>query len=342
MSLLLHCRNLADYLAVNYFSHASGMRVLDAFLEREGRAALAYHGHIREWVLGFPLSIFSGPVQAIASLLTAHVKCRWHYRDNTHYPAANIPSGIVYSGYAYQDPPVAPGYALLPLPPGTDVAAHGGIPSGSLNPAFASAVGGVSGYDPVTGHVHGRWGFNAYVKTAGGNIHVAFRGTDIHHARVLPGNALSDIFQLYSCDVCYIRAAGLVHHLLHQMPHAASVNVTGHSLGGGLIQFAVAANLPTGGVPLHGVAFNAAGLSNHSMKALGNVRLTAATGAVDHVTTTLDPVSRVGGLVGGRYRIPRMPGVGNGHGLADVAACYGAYMTPVAGPAPLQIPSVAR
>lgn len=111
------------------------------------------------------------------------------------------------------------------------------------------------------------------------------------------------------------------------------MHATGHSLGGGMAQFRVAANVPSL-LPVGGVALNAAGLSGKSLQALGAAHLTAAAGVLDHITTYRDPVSTFGGgLVGGRYRIPwQNPPLSNGHGLADVAACY---MAAVAGGAPI-------
>lgn len=320
MTPFLHIRNLLDFVSVNYLSHGNGMRVLDAFLFREGQHALPGSNFVLERLQSYPVSMTVALLQISVSLIAAKVKCRRHYRMNTYYPP-DIPARIAFSKYAYSDPPapVAPAY-WLHLVPGVDVSAFGGIPLGSLDASFGPA-GGSSGYDHISGHVHVRNGFNAYIKRSGNNIHVAFRGTDTGHYHVLAGNVLTDWFQLYSCDFCYVRAAGLLRHLL-TLNNVASIEVTGHSLGGGLTQFAVAANQPTA-VPVTGTGFNSAGLSNNSLNVLGHTKLTTAAGALAHVVTRWDPVSTCGGgLVGGRYRIPRVPGISNGHGLADLAACF--------------------
>lgn len=333
MTPLLHLRHLIDFIATRYFSHRDGRRRLDAFLVQEGQAALPHYNYITERLSGFPMTSYPTLVQMLAGVVAAMIRCRHHYRDNAHYPN-RIPTWITFSRYAYLDPG-AGGY-LMGMAPQPDAALLPGIPLASLNPAFSS-FGGTAGYDPASGHVHVRHGFNAYIKqeNAGNghcNVHVAFRGTDTGHRNVFVPNVLTDIFQLYSCDICYIRAAGLIRHLLN-VPGIASMQATGHSLGGGMAQFGVAANVPSH-LPVGGVALNAAGLSGKSLQALGAAHLTAAAGVLDHITTYRDPVSTFGGgLVGGRYRIPwQNPPLSNGHGLADVAACY---MAAVAGGAPI-------
>ena len=324
MTPLLHLRHLFDFIATRYFSHRDGGRRLDAFLVQEGHAALPHYNYIMERLLGLPLTLHSALVQILAGIVTARISCHIHYRNNTHYPAS-IPTWITFSRYAYLNP--GGGGYLMGMAPHPDAALLPGVPLASLNPAF-SPFGGATGYDPASGHVHVRHGFNAYIKqevdeNGDCNVYVAFRGTDMGHGNVFVPNVLTDFFQLYSCDICYIRAAGLIRHLLNHVPGIVSVRATGHSLGGGMAQFGVAANAPFP-LPVSGVAVNAAGLSNASLQALGTAHLTAAAGVLDHITTYCDPVSTYGGgLVGGRYRIPRQNApLSNGHGIADAAACY--------------------
>lgn len=319
MTPLLHLRHLLDFIATRYFSHRDGRRRLDAFLVQEGHAALPHYNYIMERLSGLPLTRHSALVQILAGIMTARISCRLHYRDNTHYPAL-IPTWITFSRYAYLDPESEED--LMGMAPHPDAALLPGVPLASLDHAF-SPFRGAPGYDPDSGHVHVRHGFNAYIKCSDNNIHVAFRGTDTGHLRVFVPNVLTDIFQLYSCDICYIRAAGLIRHLLNHVPGIVSLQATGHSLGGGMAQFGVAANVPSS-IPVRGVAVNAAGLSGNSLQALGAVHLGAAASVLDHITTYSDPVStHGGGLVGGRYRIPRQNApLSNGHGIADVAACY--------------------
>ncbi|WP_455564034.1 hypothetical protein [Akkermansia massiliensis] len=324
MTPLLHLRHLLDFIATRYFSHRDGRRRLDAFLVQEGHAALPHYNYIMERLSGLPLTRHSALVQILAGIMTARISCRLHYRDNTHYPAL-IPTWITFSRYAYLDP--GGGGYLMGMAPHPDAVLLPGVPLASLDHAF-SPFGGATGYDPASGHVHVRHGFNAYIKreaaeNGGCNVYVAFRGTDTGHLGVFVPNVLTDIFQLYSCDICYVRAAGLIRHLLNHVPGIVSLRATGHSLGGGMAQFGVAANVPSP-LPVGGVAANAAGLSGNSLQTLGAARLTAAAGVLDHITTYSDPVSTYGGgLVGGRYRIPRQNApLSNGHGIADVAACY--------------------
>lgn len=240
MTPLLHLRHLFDFIATRYFSRQDGKRRLDAFLVQEGHAALPHYNYIMERLSGLPLTRHSALVQILAGIMTARISCRLHYRDNTHYPAL-IPTWITFSRYAYLNPG-AGGY-LMGMAPHPDAALLPGVPLASLDHAF-SPFRGAPGYDPDSGHVHVRHGFNAYIKqevaeNGDCNVYVAFRGTDTGHVRVFVPNVLTDIFQLYSCDICYIRAAGLIRHLLNHVPGIVSLQATGHSLSGGMVQFGV-------------------------------------------------------------------------------------------------------
>ena len=119
------------------------------------------------------------------------------------------------------------------------------------------------------------------------------------------GRYLPDAEQIFGPSLIYACAVGMV-ALVAQHMGQGNLFVLGHSLGGGLTQFAVAANRSN---HIEGWGFNSAGLSETSVRAL----LTAADVdqvAMENVVLTslcyreADPVSKLGGLVGTVTTIP--------------------------------------
>lgn len=143
---------------------------------------------------------------------------------------------------------------------------------------------------------------------------VAFSGTRANHLKTLS----ADVEQLFMPSLHYLAAAGVVRLFLREFA-AEPLWVVGHSLGGGLAQFAVAAQAAEDLPRLRAVAFNAAGLSLASLNVLGEARMAAACGRIAHFTTYHDPVSAFGGLLGAHLRLPAVAGH-DGHGIADVRA----------------------
>lgn len=141
---------------------------------------------------------------------------------------------------------------------------------------------------------------------------VAFSGTRAHHLKTVS----ADVEQLFMPSLHYLAAAGVVRLFLREFA-AEPLWVVGHSLGGGLTQFAVAAQAPEDLPRLRGVAFNAAGLSLASLNVLGEARMAAAQNRIAHFTTRLDPASAFGGLLGAHLRLPGASGH-DGHSVADL------------------------
>lgn len=148
---------------------------------------------------------------------------------------------------------------------------------------------------------------------------LAFAGTRLDAL----GTMLADLEQLTMPSLHYLAAAGIVQLFLQQK--CDHVVVTGHSLGGGLAQFALAAQQAEK-TSILGIGFNAAGLSMTSLAHLGDERLSASRDKIIHFSTLLDPVSRVGGILGGRRALPIAAGRVPLHAWQDLRACMDVYL----------------
>lgn len=112
----------------------------------------------------------------------------------------------------------------------------------------------VGGHE-ISGHFDlgdGLKGFIAKRHQPFGDIVIGFRGTDSK------SNILTDVLQYCICDdIVYRKALGFVIKVTEHYPDQ-DINVFGHSLGGGLTQFAVAASEKHN---VFGYGYNSAGLS---------------------------------------------------------------------------------
>lgn len=176
-------------------------------------------------------------------------------------------------------------------------------------------------YDEHTGQLNLMNGFKVWVGKKGTEIIIAFAGTEPSKV----GSLLTDFQQLLAPNLMYLYAAGLV-RLFLQHYQKEKVYVTGHSLGGGLTQFAVTANIADAGDRLGGIGFNSAGLSMVSLEHLGKKKLEVALNSVIHYTTVSDPVSALGALIGAHVVLPLCEGSGSGHSLDCVRACIAVYV----------------
>lgn len=130
----------------------------------------------------------------------------------------------------------------------------------------------------------------------------------------------------------YLKAAGLLKMLRDSMP-GKKFYVTGHSLGGGLTQFSVSANMNLDSDKIEGFGYNPAGLSMVSLRHLGGTRLGRAKKALWIFMTSYDPVSAVGGKAGCLTTLPKTDK--NGHGMADLKVCMKKYLeSPLPQPLP--------
>ena len=78
------------------------------------------------------------------------------------------------------------------------------------------------------------------------------------------------------------------------------IKVVGHSLGGGLMQYACTA---IDDVRINGTGFNSAGLSPYSCYTLTGERITRNRDRIEHVCAITDPVSKFGKQIGDVYQI---------------------------------------
>lgn len=110
----------------------------------------------------------------------------------------------------------------------------------------------------------------------------------------------ADLAQAIATSAVYVRAVGFVRRMLACFPSLPMI-LTGHSLGGGLAQFALAANVTEDNAArLSAYCFNSAGLNilaYDSLKERGSLSLAAR--RVVHYVVRGEPVSRFFGQIGG-------------------------------------------
>lgn len=145
------------------------------------------------------------------------------------------------------------------------------------------------------------------------SIVVAFAGTQLTRDRW--GSVITDVTQLTGYSPIYQYAAGLLRMVLQTNPNS-TVYVTGHSLGGGLAQFAAAANAADSG-RLRAVIFNPAGLSMPSINNLRLERMQNISAHVWCVCTEYDFVSPIGMQLGETIILPEEWTL-NAHSLEEV------------------------
>lgn len=190
---------------------------------------------------------------------------------------------------AYQDgkkPPagysaLSPAEAAKLAGPGFSVAKDGTV---SL-----SGIGWASGFDAVL-----------YRNDRTGEITVAFRGTQITSL----GDLATDAAQIGTGSVPtqYKAAAELLRNVLAATDKP--VAVAGHSLGGGLAQYAIAANSPGSSSRLSGYTFNSAGLSHAVVDSLSDAAREAAAARMTNIRNDGDSVSFFGCHLGTMYDVP--------------------------------------
>ena len=190
---------------------------------------------------------------------------------------------------AYQDgkkPPagysaLSPAEAAKLAGPGFSVAKDGTV---SL-----SGVKWASGFDAVL-----------YRNDRTGEITVAFRGTELTSI----GDLATDVTQIGTGSVPaqYKAAADLLRNVLAGTD--GPVSVAGHSLGGGLAQYAVAANSPGSASRLSGYTFNSAGLSHAVVDSLPDAARESAAARMTNVRNDGDSVSFFGCHLGTMYDVP--------------------------------------
>lgn len=183
-------------------------------------------------------------------------------------------------------------------------------------------------YDEEQGLLSASNGMRVWLGKKDDSVVVAYSGTDIQNVDMI----YADIIQLSAPSILYLKAAGLLKLLLEHMPNK-KFYVTGHSLGGGLTQFSVSANMAENAERLQGFGYNPAGLSMTSLRYVKADRLKKACEKICIFMTCYDPVSLVGGKLGCLTTLPKTEK--NGHGMADLKVCMAKYIqTPQPAPSP--------
>ena len=181
-------------------------------------------------------------------------------------PAADLS----YKLHAHRCPPVFPSYMLHGVP----ISFQNSI----LKPRFELAKGlkGFVGFDER---------FNCYV--------LSLRGTNNAY------NVLTDIHQaLFGADITYLMSVGILGNLVAQHKEA-NICVVGHSLGGGLAQYAtLAIDSPN----INTCCYNSAGLSKQSIAQLKNQQLNNS--VIEHLHIENDIVFKIGNQLGSYFSIP--------------------------------------
>ena len=128
---------------------------------------------------------------------------------------------------------------------------------------------------------------------------LSFAGTEFKLTRRGVHNIVTDAAQiLFGPETTYLAAVGLLLDVAHSCEK--EVCVVGHSLGGGLMQYAVAG---AGMKNTYGVGFNSAGLSEHSKRTLTFARRRKAEGRICHICADTDPISPIGSQIGNVYHV---------------------------------------
>ena len=124
---------------------------------------------------------------------------------------------------------------------------------------------------------------------------LSFAGTEFSLSKRAFHNVITDIAQLYlGPETTYMAAVGLLKEVKSNVP-ADELWVVGHSLGGGLMQYACVA---LEDFKIHGVGYNAAGLSSYSLRTLTAVRIHKMEPTITQIRSNSDYVSNMGRQLG--------------------------------------------
>lgn len=163
--------------------------------------------------------------------------------------------------------------------------------------------------------VPGGSGFQAelYLDPQTGNLTLAFRGSESSEL----ADWGTDALQAMGSDTTqYEAAARLLACVMDG--YKGHIDVTGHSLGGGLAQYAMAANDLQGRVD--GYTFNSAGLSRETLAKLSQRGIDDAGAHLSNVRVEGDIVSFAESHIGNIFDVPKAPGTGNEHFIDTMLA----------------------
>ncbi len=124
---------------------------------------------------------------------------------------------------------------------------------------------------------------------------LSFAGTEFKLTKRGVHNMVTDAAQiLFGPETTYLAAVGLLKDVANCFT-TDDIYVVGHSLGGGLMQYAVTG---VGGDKIHGIGYNSAGLSNYSKKTLTGERIRHAEKRICHICAVTDFISPIGSQIG--------------------------------------------
>lgn len=124
---------------------------------------------------------------------------------------------------------------------------------------------------------------------------LSFAGTEFKLTKRGVHNMVTDAAQiLFGPETTYLAAVGLLKDVANCFA-TDDIYVVGHSLGGGLMQYAVTG---VGGDNIHGIGYNSAGLSNYSKKTLTGERIRHAEKRICHICADTDFISPIGSQIG--------------------------------------------
>lgn len=123
---------------------------------------------------------------------------------------------------------------------------------------------------------------------------LSFAGTEFKPTRRGGHNIVTDVAQiLFGPETTYLAAVGLLNDVKSEVNK--NVLVTGHSLGGGLMKFAVAG---VNDSSVEAVGFNSAGLLEYSKRTLTSARIRKAERRIWHLCAVTDFISPIGSQIG--------------------------------------------
>lgn len=155
-------------------------------------------------------------------------------------------------------------------------------------------------------------GIICFTKVSNNNLFVGFRGTYWKNLNQI----LVDLSQLAGISPGYIIAVGIIALLREKYPNKKII-ICGHSLGGGLGQFAA---IPFAN-NVEAYCFNSAGLFPDTLKILK--RISYQNTNIKHVRLNNDWVSMFGKLYGDIYTIPFNENCYKSHLIKSIASCFG-------------------
>ena len=122
---------------------------------------------------------------------------------------------------------------------------------------------------------------------------LSFAGTQPFGGRTV-NNIYTDLCQIFhGPETTYLAAVGILSEVARVVK--GQIKVVGHSLGGGLMQYACAA---IDDARIAGTGFNSAGLSTYSCYTLTGERIHRSKKRIEHVCSYTDPISKVGKQIG--------------------------------------------